>query len=97
MAEKLFVGGLSFSTTSDRLREVFAEVGAVESAQVVTASGGHSQGFGFVEMATREEAEEAIRRLNRSDLDGRTITVELATSRGPLARGPRPVTGRGRS
>src|SRR5438309_2923581 len=62
MAVKLFVGGLSFSTSNERLREAFAACGAVESASVVTdRDTGRSRGFGFVEMATPEEAEQAIR------------------------------------
>ncbi len=55
MAVKLFVGGLSFSTSSDRLREVFAAHGSVESARVVTdRDTGRSRGFGFVEMASEQ-------------------------------------------
>src|SRR5688572_6502307 len=81
MAVKLFVGGLSFSTSTERLREVFAACGAVESASVVTdRDTGRSRGFGFVEMATPEEAEQAVSRLNGSTLDGRTIQVEKAKS-----------------
>jgi RNA recognition motif-containing protein len=78
MAVKLFVGGLSFSTTDERLREAFAEYGAVESAQVVRGPDGRSRGFGFVEMAGPEEAEGAMSGLNGSSLDGRTIKVEKA-------------------
>jgi len=83
MAIKLFVGGLSFSTSTERLREAFAAVGAVESAAVVTdRDTGRSRGFGFVEMATPEEAEQAISRLNGTNLDGRTIQVEKAKAPG---------------
>ena len=82
-AVKLFVGGLSFSTSTDRLREAFAAVGAVESASVVTdRDTGRSRGFGFVEMASPEEAEQAISRLNGTNLDGRTIQVEKAKAPG---------------
>ena len=95
MAVKLFVGGLSFSTTTERLREVFAAVGAVESAAVVTdRDTGRSRGFGFVEMATPEEAEQAVSRLNGTSLDGRTIQVEKAKS--PGAGGDRRPGGGGR-
>src|SRR3989442_15876348 len=81
MAQKLFIGGLPFSVTSERLREVFAAAGTVESATVVTDSGtGRSRGFGFVEMATTEEAQEAVSRFNGRDLDGRQIKGELAKS-----------------
>src|SRR2546422_2511880 len=83
MAVKLFVGGLSFSTSTERLREAFAGTGTVESASVVTdRETGRSRGFGFVEMATPEEAEQAISRLNGTNLDGRTILVEKAKSPG---------------
>jgi hypothetical protein len=83
MAIKLFVGGLSFSTSNDRLREAFAAAGTVESASVVTdRDTGRSRGFGFVEMATPEEAEQAISRLNGTNLDGRTIQVEKAKAPG---------------
>ena len=83
MAVKLFVGGLSFSTSTERLREVFAACGAVESASVVTdRDTGRSRGFGFVEMATPEEAEQAVSKLNGTSLDGRTIQVEKAKAPG---------------
>jgi cold-inducible RNA-binding protein len=83
MAHKLFVGGLSYSTSNERLREVFAEVGQVESATVVTdRDTGRSRGFGFVEMATAEEAEQAISRFNGQDIDGRRLQVEKAKESG---------------
>jgi cold-inducible RNA-binding protein len=78
MSVKLFVGGLSFSTTDESLREAFAEHGAVESAQVVRGPDSRSRGFGFVEMASPEEAERAMSGLNGASLDGRVIRVEKA-------------------
>jgi RNA recognition motif-containing protein len=97
MAVKLFVGGLSFSTSTERLREIFAGVGAVESASVVTdRDTGRSRGFGFVEMATPEEAEQAVSRLNGTNLDGRTIQVEKAKSPGSGGGGERRGGGGGR-
>jgi RNA recognition motif-containing protein len=79
MAHKLFIGGLAFSTSSERLREVFAAAGQVESAAVVTdRDTGQSRGFGFVEMASAEEAAEAVRRFNGQQVDGRALRVELA-------------------
>jgi len=79
MAQKLFIGGLSFSTSNERLREVFAQAGAVESAAVVMdRDTGRSRGFGFVEMATAEEANAAVKKFNGQELDGRTLKVELA-------------------
>jgi RNA recognition motif-containing protein len=80
MAEKLFVGGLSFTTTDEGLRGAFAAYGTVESAQVVRGPDGRSRGFGFVEMASPEEAERAMSGLNGSSLDGRTIRVEKASA-----------------
>jgi len=83
MAQKLFVGGLAFLTTNDRLREVFAQAGQVESATVVVdRDTGQSRGFGFVEMASTEEANEAVKRFNGQEVDGRTLKVELAKSTG---------------
>ena len=83
MAQKLFIGGLAFSTSTDRLREVFAGAGQVESAAVVTdRDTGRSRGFGFVEMATADEADKAISQFNGKELDGRQIRVEKASSSG---------------
>lgn len=83
MAQKLFIGGLSFSTSTDRLRETFAQAGQVDSAAVVTdRDTGRSRGFGFVEMATAEEADQAIAKFNGKELDGRQLRVEKATSGG---------------
>ena len=83
MAQKLFIGGLSFSTTDERLRELFAAAGTVESAAVVTdRDTGRSRGFGFVEMATVEEATEAVKKFNGQEVDGRTLKVELANPSG---------------
>ena len=83
MAQKLFVGGLPFATSNEQLRDLFAEVGEVASATVVTdRDTGRSRGFGFVEMATPEDAEQAISKLNGTSVDGRTIQVERAKSPG---------------
>jgi len=83
MAQKLFIGGLAFSTSNERLREVFAQAGSVESAAVVMdRETGRSRGFGFVEMATTEEAEAAVKKFNGHELDGRTLKVELAKPSG---------------
>ncbi len=83
MAHKLFIGSLAFSTSTERLRELFAQVGGVESAAVVMdRDTGRSRGFGFVEMATAEEANQAVKRFNGHELDGRQLKVELANSPG---------------
>jgi hypothetical protein len=87
MSVRLFVGGLAFTTSTDGLREAFARFGPVQSAAVMTdRETGRSRGFGFVEMASEEEAERAISGLNGSSLDGRMIRVDRATPRG--AGGP---------
>ncbi len=78
MAVKLFVGGLAFGTSADRLRETFAAMGTVVSASVVKDPAGQSRGFGFVEMETAEAATDAISRLHGSELDGRSLKVELS-------------------
>ena len=87
MATKLYVGNLPFQTTSDDLREHFAQAGNVESAQVVEdRMTGRSRGFGFVEMTTPEEAAAAIEQFNGKDFNGRNLTVNEArprTDRGP--------------
>jgi len=83
MAQKLFIGGLAFSTSTERLREVFAQAGVVESAAVVMdRETGRSRGFGFVEMATAEEADAAIKQFNGQELDGRRLTVQPAKPAG---------------
>ncbi len=83
MAHKLFIGGLPFSTSSERLREVFAQAGGVESATVVMEQDtGRSRGFGFVEMASAEEADAAVKKFNGQDMDGRRLKVEIAKSGG---------------
>lgn len=79
MGSKLYVGGLPYSATDSQLTTLFATHGTVESARVIADKfTGQSRGFGFVEMSTREEAEAAIRALNGSQMDGRTLTVNEA-------------------
>ena len=94
MPQKLFVGGLPFSTSNEQLRSLFAECGEVTSATVVTdRDTGRSRGFGFVEMATPEAADEAINRYNGRDYEGRRLQVEKAKS--PAAGGGRPARAAG--
>jgi RNA recognition motif-containing protein len=82
MATKLYVGNLPFQTTSDDLRDHFAQAGNVESAQVVEdRMTGRSRGFGFVEMTTAEEAAAAIEQFNGKDFNGRNLTVNEARPR----------------
>ena len=83
MAHKLYVGGLSFSTSEERLREMFEVAGGVESAAVVMdRDTGRSRGFGFVEMATAEQAADAVKQFNGQAVAGRTLKVELSTGAG---------------
>lgn len=79
MAKKLYVGGLSYSSTEDALRELFSQAGTVVSATVITDKmSGRSKGFGFVEMSSDEEAQKAIEMFNGKEFDGRNITVNEA-------------------
>lgn len=82
MGKKLFVGNLSFNTTNDDLQSLFAQAGTVESATVVTdRATGRSRGFGFVEMSSDSEAQQAINSFNGRDVGGRTINVSEARER----------------
>ena len=82
MGTKLYVGNLSFRTTSEELRDAFAAVGTVESASVIEdRDTGRSRGFAFVEMATAEAAAAAIEQFNGKDFGGRNLTVTEAKPR----------------
>jgi len=88
MGKKLFVGNLAFSTTSQDLEALFSQLGACDSATVVTdRETGRSRGFGFVEMSSNSDAEKAIASLNGRDLGGRQINVSEAKAREGGARG----------
>ena len=90
MNKKLYVGGLAYSVTDAQLRELFAAHGSVESASVVRDRGSDSsRGFGFVEMATQQEAEKAIAALNSTEFQGRSLNVNLAKPREEGSRGGR--------
>src|SRR3989338_2045838 len=79
MAQKLFVGGLSWGTTEDALRDFFSQVGTVVSATIIKDKFTEkSRGFGFVEMETDEGSKAAIDQLNGQMLDGRPLTVNEA-------------------
>lgn len=83
MAQKLFVGGLSYDTTNESLHRFFTEAGTVVSASVITDQfSGRSKGFGFVEMSTNEEAQKAVSHLDGRELDGRRVKVEVARPKG---------------
>ena len=88
MAKKLYVGGLSYGTTEDGLREAFAQAGAVDSAAIIMDKfSGRSKGFGFVEMSSDDDAAKAIAMWDGKELDGRTLKVSEA--RPMEARPPR--------
>lgn len=84
MAKKLFVGGISWNTTSQMLQDLFAQAGTVVSCNVITdRDTGRSKGFGFVEMGSDEEAEAAKQKFNGQVFDGRTIAVSDARPQEP--------------
>jgi len=79
MAKKLYVGNLSYNTHDEDLREAFSKIGEVLSVTLITdQSTGRSKGFGFVEMASDEDAEKAISTMNGTSFMDRTITVNEA-------------------
>ena len=82
MSMKLYVGNLAFETSGDSLRQHFEQAGTVETATVVEdRDTGRSRGFGFVEMSSKEEGEAAIAQFNGNDLNGRSLTVNVAKPR----------------
>ena len=79
---KLYVGNISFNTTEQDLLDVFGEIGTVESANIITdRDTGRSRGFGFVEMSSQEEAQNAISELDGKEVDGRNLKVNEAKPR----------------
>ena len=82
MATKLYVGNLSYQTTDQQLHELFSEAGNVASAQVVTDRyTGEARGFGFVEMASEDEAQQAIAAINGRNVGGRALVVNESRPR----------------
>jgi RNA recognition motif-containing protein len=82
MSKNLYIGNLSYDTTEDTLRSLFAEHGEIESVKVITDRyTGRSRGFGFVEMATEDGAQAAISALNGQTVDNRQLRVDLAKPR----------------
>jgi RNA recognition motif-containing protein len=79
---KLFVGNIPYSTTEQDLQSLFEQSGKVESVRIITdLDSGRSKGYAFVEMATPEEADSAVKRLNNFNLNGRPIVVSEARAR----------------
>jgi RNA recognition motif-containing protein len=94
MPTKLFIGGLSYDTTEDGLRDAFKKHGDIESVRILTdRETGRSRGFGFIEFADKQAATDAVSSMNGAELDGRTIKVDFASDRaerggGGGGRGP---------
>lgn len=88
MTNKIHIGNLAYAVTDDILRGAFEQFGVVQSAIVVKdRMSGRSKGFGFVEMASEQDAAEAIEKLNKTPLEGRTMFVSEARSNGPFPEG----------
>lgn len=86
MSQKLYVGGIPYSTTEEDLRSAFAEAGNVVSASIIIdRMSGRSKGFGFVEMSSEEEGQKAIDLFNGKDFQGRKLTVNVARPMQPRA------------
>ncbi len=88
MSKKLYVGNLPFSLEDADLSRLFAQAGTVESARVVLdPATGRKRGFGFVEMSSEDEAQAAVNMFNGTDVDGRSIVVDIARERAPREGG----------
>jgi len=88
MAKKLFVGGLSWDTTDDGLRQAFASYGEITEAKVITdRDTGRSRGFGFVTFAQDDDAKTAISKVDGTNLDGKTVKVNEAQEKSPRGGG----------
>jgi RNA recognition motif-containing protein len=88
MAKKLFVGGLSWDTTDDGLRQAFQPHGEITEAKVITdRETGRSRGFGFVTFSEDESAKSAISKMDGTNLDGKTIKVNEAQEKAPRGGG----------
>lgn len=93
MSMKLYVGNLSFNTSTQDLEQLFGEIGTVESTNIIEdRDTGRSRGFAFVEMSSREEAEAAISQFDGKEFDGRELKINEAKPRENRSNG-----GRGRS
>lgn len=85
MINRIHIGNLAYAVTDEALKSTFEQFGTVQSAVVVKDKvSGRSKGFGFVEMASEEEAATAIEKLNKTTLEGRTVFVSEAKSTGPF-------------
>lgn len=88
MGKKLYIGNLSYSVDSHQLTDLFTQVGTVESANVIMdRDSGRSKGFGFVEMGSDTEAQNAIQKFNGSEFGGRAMNVSEAKPQAPREGG----------
>lgn len=88
MGRKLYVGNLPYSATEGSLSEAFSRFGTAESVTIITdRDTGRSKGFGFIEMATDQEAADAIGKMNGTQMEGRSITVSEARPQAPRTGG----------
>jgi cold-inducible RNA-binding protein len=88
MGKKLYVGNLPFSATEGSISDLFSQIGGVDSVRLITdRDSGRSKGFGFVEMASDEDAEKAIAELNGKEFEGRALTVNEARPQEPRSGG----------
>lgn len=84
MGKKLYVGNLPYSVTDQSLADTFSQCGTVDSAKIIMdRDSGRSKGFGFVEMSTEDEAQEAISKFNGTEFEGRAMTVSEAKPQAP--------------
>ena len=84
MGKKLYIGNLPFSASEQGLSETFAQCGTVESVKIITdRDTGRSKGFGFIEMSTDEEAQEAIKKFDGTEFEGRALKVNEAKPMAP--------------
>jgi len=102
MATELYVGNLAYEVTDDELRELFSSVGEVRSAKVIIdRMSGRSKGFGFVDMASEEDADKAVQELNQQQFHNRNLRVDRARGGhgggGSGGAGPRPDRGGNRA
>ncbi len=93
MGRKLYVGNIPFSMGDEALRHLFKKVGTVQSARVARdRASGQARGFAFVEMATDDDALNAILKLNQREVGGRVIVVKAALPKGAVPAKPRPTS-----
>ncbi|MCX7958210.1 MAG: RNA-binding protein [Deltaproteobacteria bacterium] len=96
MNKKLYVGNLPYSSTEDELKEMFGKIGSVESVSIITDRfSGKSKGFGFVQMASEDDASKAISELSGQEIGGRKIIVSEARTEGERKGGGFHSKGRG--